>query len=245
MKQLPAAIATLFLLASCSFNGVFLQPTQVPAGAKRLTMSANTDTTVVAFAPGTHQPVFLKNGRDTIHQDFSIESVVYKSSSGNLLNGWLLKPKGQKAAITILHLHGNAGFLLSQYQAISPLVAYGFQVFIFDYSGYGFSEGEASRDNVLLDALSSLDYLKGREDVKGTRLVLYGQSLGGHLSAVVGAQRQNDMDALVIEGAFSSHKDIGAHRVPLLGRLIVKQGYSATRSIKEFHKPLLVIHSTE
>jgi fermentation-respiration switch protein FrsA (DUF1100 family) len=238
-------LASLVLLSSCSFNRLFLQPTKVPAGAKGLTTIAGKDTTVVHFSPDTHQPSFLKGNRDTIVKDFTIESVVYKSASGHLLNGWFLKAKGQKATITLLHLHGNAGFLLSQYQGVAPLLPYGFQVFVFDYSGYGFSEGKATRDNLLLDALSSLDYVKGREDVKGTKLVLYGQSLGGHLSAVVGTQRQNDIDALVIEGAFSSHQDIAAHRVPLLGHLIVKRGYSATRSIKHFHKPLLVIHSTE
>ncbi|MBK9423616.1 MAG: hypothetical protein IPN54_05745 [Bacteroidetes bacterium] len=48
--------------------------------------------------------------------------------------------------------------------------------------------------------------------MKGTKLVIYGQSLGGHLAAVVAQQRQDDIDALVIEGAFSSHKDIASKR---------------------------------
>jgi fermentation-respiration switch protein FrsA (DUF1100 family) len=157
----------------------------------------------------------------------------------------MLKPKDKSASITILHLHGNAGCLLSQYTAISPLIKQGFQIFMFDYSGFGFSEGKATKKNVLIDALSTLDYLKTREDIKNTKLVLYGQSLGGHLSAVVGTKRQSEIDALVIEGAFSSHKDIGAYTIPVIGRIFVKQGYSAKRSIKDFHKPLLVIHSSE
>jgi dienelactone hydrolase len=116
---------------------------------------------------------------------------------------------------------------------------------MFDYSGFGFSEGEATRKNALNDALSALDYIKARQEVKDTKLVIYGQSFGGHLSAVVAAQRENEIDGLVIEGAYSSNKDIAAHAVPVLGRIVVKQGYSAVKSIKDFHKPLLVIHSTE
>lgn len=203
------------------------------------------DTIIVSFSQGIHQPTFLRNGRDTIDPGYTIESVVYKNTNGDTLNGWFLKPKGQPAGITVLHLHGNAGCVVSQYGAISPLLKYGMQVFVFDYSGFGFSGGKATKKNVLVDALSTLDYLKAREDIKNTSLVLYGQSLGGHLSAVVGAKRQSDIDALVIEGAFSSHKDIAAYTVPVLGRLIVKKDYSAKQSIKEFHKPLLVIHSTE
>lgn len=246
MKKIFLHILTLVLFTSCSFNKLFLQPTKIPLHAKELIVRKTTsDTTVVHFSEDKHQPTFLKNGKDTLEFGFTIESVVYKSANGNILNGWFLKPKNESATITLLHLHGNAGCLLSQYHAMTPLIKHGFQIFIFDYSGFGFSEGKSTKGNVLIDALSSLDYLKNREDVKNTKLVLYGQSLGGHLSAVIGTERQNDIDGLVIEGAFSSHKDIAAHMVPFLGRIMVKQGYRATKSIKDFHKPLLVIHSTE
>jgi len=244
MKYILTCLCLVFL-GSCSFNGMFLQPTKVPANAKKLSMKTKTDTVFVAFDSISRQPGMFNTKKEPIPFDFDLESVVYTSSNGHKLNGWMMKPKGQQPAVTILHLHGNAGFLLSQYGAMSPLLKNGFQVFVFDYSGFGFSEGKATKKNVLTDALSTLDYVKGRGDVKGTKLVLYGQSLGGHLSAVVAAQREKDIDALVIEGAFSSHKDIGAATVPVLGRIFVKQGYSAKRSIKNYHKPLLVIHSTE
>lgn len=117
-------------------------------------------------------------------------------------------------------------------------------VFMFDYSGFGFSEGKPTRNNVLVDALSTLDYIKTREDIKNTNILLYGQSLGGHLGAMVSATL-SDIEGLITEGAFSSHKDIGGHMVPVLGKIFVKQGYSALKSIKEYHKPLLVIHSTQ
>lgn len=233
------------LLTSCSFNKLFLQPTKIPVSTTQLSLKTARDSTVVSFSGEAHQPMFLKNGTDTITFDFSIESVNYKSANGNILNGWLLKPKNATATTTLLHLHGNGGCLLSQFKAISPLVGKGFQVFMFDYSGFGFSQGKSTRKNVLIDALSTLDYLKTRPDISTTTLLLYGQSLGGHLSAVVAAQRPDAISGLIIEGAFSSHKDIGGHMVPVLGKIFVKQGYSAVKSIKNFNKPVLVIHSTE
>lgn len=241
-------------IAACSFNKLFLIPTKVPGDAKQITFTRGVDTTVVTFTGPTHQPTFLRNGRDTIAEDFTIESVLFTNANGDTLNGWMLKSlpdvsmpagKTETPIITLLHCHGNAGFLVSQYRAMSPLLPYGFQVFLFDYSGFGFSQGKATRNNVLVDANAALDYLKTRSDVQNTKLVVYGQSLGGHLSAVVAAQREKDIDGLVIEGAFSSHKDIAADMVPVLGRVCVKQGYCATKSIKQFHKPVLVIHSTE
>ncbi len=222
-----------------------MQPTKIPASTKQVTLKAEKDTVTVFFSGESHQPTFIKNGTDTLVQNFTIESIIFKNADGKKLNGWLLKPTNTTATVTLLHLHGNGGCLLSQYQAIAPLVEKGFQVFMFDYSGFGFSEGKPTRVHVLADALAALDYIKTRQDVSNTKLVIYGQSLGGHLSAVVAAKRESDIKGLVIEGAFSSHKDIGAHMVPVLGKLFVKQGYSAVKSIKDFHKPLLVIHSTE
>ncbi len=237
--------ACLILFNSCSFNKLFLVPTKLDEGTKRLTFKNKNDSTVIHFVGDNHHPVFLKNGNDTIQYDYTLESFMFKSSSGNHLNGWLLKPKNAKAKTTILHFHGNAGNLLRQYKTISPLIKYGYQIFLFDYSGFGFSGGKATRNNVLKDAHSALTNAKNHPDIKNTQIIIYGHSLGGHLSAVVASERQNEIDALVIEGAFSSHRDIAAKTAGFLGRLLVSEKYCAFKSIRNYHKPLLVIHSTQ
>ncbi len=243
-------ISTMIFLTACSFNKMYLQPTSLPKippekDKVTITTSTKNDTTIVEFNTKTLQPTFLKNNKDTIILDYTIESIIFKSESGNKLNGWLIKPKNIDVTTTLLHFHGNSGFILSQYQAITPLLKYGFQAFVFDYSGFGFSEGKATRDNVLQDGNSAVKYIKSREDVKNTKLVLYGQSLGGNLSAVVAQQWQADIDALVIEGAFSSHKDIAAKTAGIFGRLLVSEKYCSYKSIRNFKKPVLIIHSTE
>ncbi len=249
MKYILPIFSILFLTA-CSLNKVYLQPTKIPqtaADQEDININFNTDkdTTRIVFNTKTLQPTFLDSNKDTLNQDYTIESVVFKSSSGNNLNGWLIKPKNITPTITLLHFHGNAGFVGSQYNKMTPLLKYGFQAFVFDYSGFGFSDGKATRDNVLLDGNSALTYLKSRDDVKNTKLIIYGQSLGGNLAAVVAQQRQADIDGLVMEGAFSSHKDIAAKNVGFLGRILVSEKYSAYKSIKGYKKPVLIIHSTE
>lgn len=224
---------------------MFLQPSKIPNHAKKLKITSETETSYIVFDTLSRQPTFLDSAEETKELTFEIESVVFNNSNGHALNGWLLKPKNSNPKITILHFHGNAGSILSHYQAMTPLLANGFQVFTFDYSGFGFSEGKATRKNILIDGNSALTYLKAREDVKNTKLVIYGQSLGGHLSAVVAEQRQEEIDGLVIEGAFSSHKDIAAEVAGFIGRIFVSEKYSAMQSIKGYNKPLLVIHSTE
>jgi fermentation-respiration switch protein FrsA (DUF1100 family) len=239
-------LGLIFCLTSCSFDKMFLKPNKYPQGLKSIRIKTPDDTLVLYFSGNNHQPVFTKrNGRDTVKPLYSIESVLFRSSNGDTLNGWFMKPIDQKPEITLLHFHGNAGSLFSQYAAISPLIKNGFQVFAFDYSGFGYSTGKATQRNVLTDAASALDYVRTRQDVSGTKLIVYGQSYGGHLAAVVAAEKQNEVDALVMEGAFSSPRDIAARRVPILGRLLVKQPHSANKSVKNFHKPILIIHSAE
>lgn len=246
-KKISLIITALVLLTSCNFNKLFLIPAKIPTDTKKISLYNNkgNENVSVYFSGDNYQPTFIRNGKDTIDLGFTIESVVFKSSNGNKINGWFLKPKHPTPLVTIIHFHGNAGNLLSQFELMSPFVKKGFQVFLFDYSGFGFSEGKATKNNVMTDALSVLDYIKSRPEIKNTKLIIYGQSLGGHLSIVVADKRQNDIDGLVIEGAFSSHKDIAANIAGIFGRIIVKQNYCALKSIKNYKKPILVIHSTE
>jgi uncharacterized protein len=236
----------VFVVSSCSFNALFLHPTPLSLEQQPLKdFAGKNDSIFLFFSKENLQPTFTHMGKDTLELPLNIESVIYQSSNGHSLNGWFISSKSTKPSATLLHLHGNAGCLLSQYQAISPMLDHGFQLFLFDYSGFGFSEGKATKKNVLIDANATLDYVLSREDVKNLPLVLYGQSLGGHLAAVVASRRQVDIDGVVVEGAFSSHRDIAANMVPLLGRLFVNEQYAAKKEIKKLHKPVLVIHSSE
>lgn len=232
-----------FFLSGCSFNKAVLHPTKLYKTTTNIAwVDSAGDSNFVYFSGRNHQPAFLKNSKDTIHLNYTIESVLFKSSNGDTLNGWFLKPKNQTPAITLLQLHGNAGTMY-HYLKMSSLLKYGFQIFMFDYSGYGFSQGKATRNHVLPDALSALDYLLTRKDVKETKLVVYGQSLGGNLAPVVASGRQNNIDGLVIEGGFSSYKDIAAKRYGFIGRILIAEKYSAMKSIKVYNKPLLSMHS--
>lgn len=240
-----AVIICLLVFTACNFNKQIVRPEKMPKKINELIVKTPTDTFTVHIPGNGGHIIFTKTNNDTADLGYTIENVYFKNNKGDTLNGWLLKPAHQAPAITLLHLHGNGGYLLSQLSYISSLAKNGLQVFMFDYSGFGFSQGHASRTQLLPDALAALDYVKGRNDVKNTRLIIYGQSLGGHFSTVLATKRQQDIDGLVTEGAFTSFKDMAGHRVPVLGRILMKQGYKADQIIKSFHKPLLVIHSKE
>ena len=241
-----AILILSYFISGCSFNKAVLHPTKFSKTTSFQTwIDSNKDTIRLYFFGNNHQPTtFLKNGKDTILINYTIESVLFKSTNGDTLNGWFLKPKNQKPTITLLEIHGNAGTLVN-YLKMSSFIKYGFQIFMFDYSGFGFSQGKATRGNVLTDAMSAFDYLKTRPEINGTKLIIYGQSLGGNLAPIVAAKRQSEIDGLVIEGGFSSYKEMAAKKLGFLGRILIAEKYSAMKSIKTYRKPLLSLHSPE
>jgi len=245
MKNSLLLLLLSLVLSSCAFNKQFLHPTKMPENLNTINLTTKTDSLKVMVETETYQPTFLRKNGDTLSLDYTIESFVFPSSSGNNLNGWLLKSKHQNPKRTLIHFHGNGGFLYTQYQNMIPLLDYGFQVFLFDYSGYGFSEGKATRKNIIEDGRSAIKYAVGMKAIKNTEKIVYGQSLGGNLVAIIAPEVEDQIDGLVLEGAFSNHKDMAADVAGFLGRILVNQKHNALKTIKDFHKPLLVIHSTE
>lgn len=243
IRKIVFILVILFTLSSCAFNFTFFRPYKLPKSNFSLT-GIDSDTIFVKMDTITLQPSFLKRNKDTVDFGYSIESVIFKNPNGNKLNGWMLKPKDVKIIGTILHFHGSGGNLLYHHKAIAPLTKFGFQIFTFDYSGFGYSEGKATRNSVVVDAYSAFDYTTNRNDIKQTKILLYGQSYGAHLATIVGIKEESKIEGMILEGGFSSHKDEAVYTIPIIGN-IVKQGISTKNEIKKFTKPLLIIHSKE
>lgn len=233
----------LILLNSCAFNNSFLSPTVVDREAREQTLYIQEDTVLVQYHGEQYQPLFIRNGQDTVTFNHTIESVLFPSESGNELNGWLIIPNDIEIKGTILFFHGNAGDITGRHWNMNLLMQYGFQVFAVDYSGYGLSTGKAKRKFIIQDGISALEYIKQRKEVEGTKFIIYGQSLGGNLAASIAGRKGELIDGLVVEGAFSSHKDIGRRFAGFLSDWFVKEMYSAKESVQHYHKPILVIHS--
>ncbi len=186
------------------------------------------------------------------------EEVNFKTTDGNNLNGWFIKPKNDTTKIkaTILFLHGNGGNIGYQSAPLILLAQHGFQGLVFDYEGYGKSTGTPSQEKVLEDAEAAAEYFFLRKDVSVTKRILFGQSLGGHLACVLAGkseeEKKNKFNAFIIEGAFSGHKDIAAYRgrkdfhVPgFIAKIFVPSEYDAIDYIDKITLPKLIIHSSE
>jgi fermentation-respiration switch protein FrsA (DUF1100 family) len=141
------------------------------------------------------------------------QEVRFRTRDGLELLGWFLPAKGP-AVGTVLQLHGNAENMSTHFTSLAWMPARGFNLFVFDYSGYGASEGTPSLDGVQLDIDAALETLLTRDDIDKNRIVIYGQSLGGALAAyyVQHSQRRDHVRALILESAFSDYVDVAKEK---------------------------------
>jgi fermentation-respiration switch protein FrsA (DUF1100 family) len=182
------------------------------------------------------------------------EEVYFTSEDGTRLHGWFMPSETKEAKATVIHFHGNAQNLSSHFIYSAWMPRAGYNVLIFDYRGYGKSEGHINRQGAYEDCEAALRYIKERRDVDPDKLLLFGQSLGGaHALAVMKSPESEGVRALVIESSFYSYRDIGRSaikRIPIVGLLryplsfvLFTDKHSPRDSLKYLDvEPVLYIH---
>jgi len=192
------------------------------------------------------KPLFSRSSGKMYAYPFEARNVFFQNSNGDSLQGWIFKADPEiNIGISILFLHGNAGNILSHVSLIKPLVEKGCNVFIFDYAGFGLSEGKAKRKQLPDDARAALDFYLNQEECKQKKVVIYGQSLGGHLALEVAKTNQQKIDGVVVEGAFTNHDDIGSYafKPAFFAKMMIREFYNGKKNIREIKKPIMVMHS--
>lgn len=184
------------------------------------------------------------------------ESVTFSSGDGTRLHGWFIPARtGQSSreAATIIHAHGNAANIANHIAFSEQFVRAGFNLFIFDYRGYGESEGSArKRSDLIADTRAALDAVLARPDVDPTRIGLYGQSLGGAIGLNVMADR-HEIRAAVIESAFASWRDIAADVLGggesgffsrFVASILISDQSRVDEALAKIDRPILLLHGT-
>ena len=170
----------------------------------------------------------------------AFEDVRFTAADDVTLHGWFVP--GRDSATLVL-FHGNAGNISGRLRRLADLHrSLGLNVFIFDYRGYGQSEGRPSEKGTYRDAEAALDYLGTRGDVDQDRIVLLGHSLGAAIAVETAVRRE--VHAVLLEAPFTSVSAMASHGypfVPGVGR-ILRTKYDSLSKIRDIGAPLLVIH---
>jgi uncharacterized protein len=169
------------------------------------------------------------------------EEVTLKTSDGVTLSAWYV-PAAQKGSRTMVFCHGNAGNIGDRLDKLAIFHSLDTNTLIFDYRGYGTSDGKPSEPGTYLDAQAAYDWLHDTRGVPSADIIIYGESLGGAVAANLASQRQ--CRGLILDSTFTSVADVGARAFPLLPvRLMVGRKYDTTAVIAKVRCPVLMIHS--
>ncbi|MDE2593477.1 MAG: alpha/beta hydrolase [Burkholderiales bacterium] len=180
----------------------------------------------------------------------NFEEVTFTSQDGTALTGWFIPAAGiqdpRQAKGTVIHFHGNAQNISAHWRFAQWLPQHGYNLFAFDYRGYGTSQGRPNVKGVFEDSNAAINYVRQRPDVNPDKLIIFGQSLGGtNAIAAVGSGNRQGIRAVIVEATFSSYSSIASDKVPGAG-LLMNDDYSAQRYIARISPiPLVLIHGTD
>lgn len=180
-----------------------------------------------------------------------IEDWWFTTADGKRLHGWYASPHrldddGREVAVesrgVLLWLHGNAGNVTHRYQRLWRFMSLPADVFIFDYRGFGRSEGRPNEEGLYRDADAAWRYLTEERQIDRGRIVLYGVSLGA-APAIELATRVQPV-GLITEAAFTSIPDMGRIALPIVPRFLVRTQMNSLEKIPGINCPKLLIHGT-
>jgi len=170
------------------------------------------------------------------------DSVSFKTADGVKIHAWYIPAEKSRGAV--LFCHGNAGNISHRLFFIDLLNRMGLSVLIFDYRGYGWSEGKPSEEGTYRDAEAAWNYLVTERKFNPGEIVILGRSIGGSIAARTARERKPA--ALIIESAFTSVPDIGAEVYFYLPvRWLSRYDYNTLEFLKGVSCPVLIIHSPQ
>lgn len=190
--------------------------------------------------------IFYPNmpGRNLVYTPQNIglayEDIRFETKDNISLHGWFIPNENAKA--TLLFFHGNAGNISHRLESIDIFHRLGMNVFIFDYRGYGQSEGNITEKGTYRDAEAAWKYLTYTRGINTDEIILFGRSLGASIASWLASK--NTPAALIIESGFTSVAGMGQRLYPFLPvRWLTRFKYNTKKYVENVLCPVLVAHS--
>lgn len=167
------------------------------------------------------------------------------SSDGSKLQAWKLPAQSAtpEPRFALLYLHGNYGSIGANAEHACRLSRMGFDVFIFDYRGYGNSEGGPPTEKAVYEDAEAA-WQMVMKNAAPSKTIIYGHSLGGAV-AVELASKHPEAAGLITESAFTSVYDVARRDatyaiMPL--RLLITERLDSLSKVDRIKMPKLFMH---
>ena len=191
----------------------------------------------------TFQPDRMNETERTLTPE-GAESVWFNSADGTRLHGYFFKSQSGPETATVIFFHGNGGNIGNISWVGQRFARRGFDVLLFDYRGYGASDGVAANEaDLYADGDAAVAFVKNVKGERPERIILYGQSLGTVVVADVASR--GVFGAVVLESGFSSASSVAASALPWLPRwlhFLGKNRFESARKLASVKSPILITH---
>lgn len=191
----------------------------------------------------TFHPVRVAAGQ-RLRAPQGTEDVWFNSKDGTRLHGWFFRSEANPATATLVYFHGNGGNISNVGWVGERFAKQGFAVLLFDYRGYGASEGEVGNESDLYsDGDAAVAFVVNEKGVRPEQIVLYGQSLG--TAVVVDVALRQNVGAVVLESGLSSASSVAETALPWLPHwlhFLGKNRFESARKLAHVKAPVLITH---
>ncbi len=177
-------------------------------------------------------------------KNIQAREVSFKTNNGNVLRGLYFGLPGTKKVFLVCHGKGNN--IYCQFPKVRTLLTMGASVFMYDYQGFGKSQGRVSIEGACEDSIAAYDYLVKQEGHSAKDIVAFGQSFGSGVVGQLAAHRE--LGGVVIHSGFASLMSAGRDTFFWLrfypDWAFPKQTMDNVAVFSKPHPPLLIVHGT-
>lgn len=185
------------------------------------------------------------NYDDNVVDGIKAKDVFFKTTDNHTLHGWYFKKPGTKSIL--LMNHGNGGNISILQWYVDVAMRANASIFIYDYEGYGRSEGNSSIEALNRDSEAAYDYVTKTEHWKANQIINLGLSLGTGVASELNATRK--CAGTILIAPFTNIRRIAAQVLPFLALypdcLWAEHDLGSRRFISSKHHPVLILHGEQ
>ncbi|MDB4766191.1 alpha/beta hydrolase [bacterium] len=176
---------------------------------------------------------------------FEFEDVYFTAEDGTKLHGWMI-PFTDGDTLSdryVLYCHGNGENVSGANGGVAKVMGETMKanMFIFDYRGYGKSEGKSNEVGIKSDTDAAMNWLCQRFQIQPTDVIVEGFSIGGGPAVYVGTGK--GCKGMILQRTFTSLPDVAAEKHPWAPvRLLMRNRFDSASLIADYQGPLLQSH---
>ena len=163
-----------------------------------------------------------------------------ETSDGVMLYGWMIGDSSKNPVV--VYSHGNAGNISGRIDIAGDIARQGAAVFLYDYRGYGKSEGSPTEEGIYLDGQAVVRYLRDNHSIPEQSMIFFGRSLGGAVAARQAAEF--DGAGLVLDSAFISGREIATDIYPFIPGFLVGVDFPVDEHLRRSGaEQIMILHA--